>query len=170
MKQYVATSTIPPFRRKADRGRYFSETQKTQVYDAIVDAGPEGITRPDIAAKVGLRADRISFYLSELRRNGFISVKGDPTTVSATMNADEAAFAAMLGLENALVARVREMTAAKKTPPPEMDKSFVKYTMLKERALAQPAAGSSATQVTAQKNEATVALRMALIELVKLVF
>lgn len=155
MKQYIATSTDPPFRRKDKRNRFYSPTQKVQVYDAICDSGTSGITRPQIAQIVGLAPDRISFYLSELRRAGYIAVKGDPTTVSATMNADEAAFAAMLGLENALVARVREMGSS----TPSMDAGFVKYSKIKELAL-RPGTGP----------EGKVALRMAILELVKLVF
>lgn len=154
MKHYVATSTNPPFGREGNRARYFTPTQKSQVYDAIVRAGSNGTTRQAIAGVVGLPADRISFYLSDLRRGGFIAVKGDPTTVSPTMNAEEAAFAALLGLENALVARVRESGTT-----PEMDRSYVKYTKIKELAL-RP--GTTA--------EGKSALRMAVIELVKLVF
>lgn len=166
MKQYVATKVNPPFGRDPQsRSRFFSPTQKTNVYDAIVASGTKGLTRKEVSAKVGLAPDRISFYLSELRRAGYISVLGDPTTVAVTMNAEEAALAALLGLENAMVAKFREIKAT-----PEQNKSYVKYTQVKTKALQEPAPGSSPAQIQAQKMEAQVALRMTLIELVKLIY
>lgn len=170
MKSYTATQTVPPFGQaghQSRRAHSFQRTQKTDVYDAIVQSGSSGITRPEIAAKVGLAPDRISFYLSDLRRAGYIAVKGDPTTVSATMNATEASFAAMLGLENALICMVREMPNGATS---DMDRSFLRYTKTKERALATPAPGSSLEQIKAQRAEAKVALRMAILELVKLIY
>lgn len=156
MKNYVATTLEPSYGRKGSPRRYgFTPTQKSNVYDAIVDSGKDGITRPDIAKKVRLPADRISFYLSDLRRAGFISVKGDPGVVSPTMGPEEAAFAALLGLENALVAAVRHQGKA----TDEQNRAFVKYQKIKELAL-RPGTGP----------EGKVALRMAVLELVKVVF
>lgn len=165
MKRYVCTTTVPPYGREGSRTSYrFTRTQKTDVYDAIVRAGKNGTTRAEIAIAVGLQADRISFYLSDLRRSGYIAVQGDPTTVSPTMNSEEALFAALLGLENALIAKVRESGTTA-----EMDKSFVRYTKFKERALAEPASTSTPEQVKAQRNEARMALRLAVVDLVKLI-
>lgn len=159
IKHYAATQSPPPFGIPGgpQRGRYgFTATQKSDVYDAIHRAGKGGITRADIAAKVGLRPDRISFYLSDLRRAGHIEVVGDqnPYVVTPQMNAREAAFAAMLALESALVTAAREQGA----PTPEQEKAFVKYNKIKELAL-RPGTGP----------EGRTALRMALLELVRVV-
>lgn len=159
MKLYISTGQEPPFGLPGTRRRHFSETQKTKVYDAIFSAGKDGLTRNDVATRVGLAADRISFYLSELKRAGYITSKGDPTTVDVNMGAEEAAMAALLGLENALVARVRETLKSGAAPSPDMDRAFVKYQKIKELAL-RPGTGA----------EGKVALRMAVLELVKLVF
>jgi hypothetical protein len=123
------------------------------VYDAI-DASSSGLTANEIAAATRLVIDRVRFHLSDLRRGGYISVKGDPTTVSPTMNATEAAFAAMLGLENALIARAREGNVTA-----EIERGFAKYQKIKELSL-RPGTAS----------EGKVALKMALLELVRLVF
>lgn len=156
MKRYSVTSTVPPFGQPNSRRPYsYSKSQKTECYDAIFNAGAQGLTRPEIATKVGLRADRISFYLSELKRAGYITVVGDPTTVLTTMTAEEASFAAMLGLENALVARVREDGGA----TPEQERGFVRYSKIKELAL-RPGTGP----------EGRTALRMAILELVKIIY
>lgn len=166
MKRYVATQAIPPFGREGSRTSWrFQRTQKSDVYDAIVRAGKDGTTRNDIAKVVGLQPDRISFYLSDLRRSGYISVQGDPTVVSATMNAQDATFAALLGLENALIATVRE-----KGSTDEMNRSYLRYTKFKERALSEPAPTSSPAQREVQKREAQLGLRLALTELIKLLY
>lgn len=154
MKYYVATSQNPPFGRPGNRSWSFKPTQKTQVYDAIIGSGKDGATRKQIADKVGLAPDRISFYLSELCRGGSVAVKADPTVVSGNMSAEDAAMAALLGLETALVAKVKELGATA-----EMERGYVKYSKIKELAL-HPGTGA----------EGKVALRMALLELVKLVY
>lgn len=154
MKQYVATNTTPPFGKRGTRSRFETPTQKMLVYDALEATGDKGLTAIEIATATKLAIDRVRFHLSDLRRSGYIFVKGDPTTVSPTMSAQEAAFAAMLGLENALVARAREGKITS-----EMEIGFAKYNKIKELAL-RPGTGP----------EGKVALRMALIELVKLVF
>lgn len=156
MKQYIVTSTNPPFQRRRDRRFSFGPPiQKVSIYDCVEEAGQNGITANDIALRVKFQIDRVRFHLSELKRAGLISVRGEPTTVTVTMNATEAAFAAMLGLENALVARVRE----EKKVSPELDRAFVKYSKLKELAL-RP--GTT--------HEGKSALKMAVLELVKMVF
>lgn len=162
MKLYMATKTTPPYGKLGARSYSFKRTQKTDVYDAIVAAGAEGITRPDIAKKVNLAADRISFYLSDLRRSGFIAVKGSPVDLSL-MDEQEAAFYAMEALENALVAKAKKLYTLKDSvstaKATEMERSFVKYNKIKALALRGSTAG-----------EVGVALRMSLLELVKLVF
>lgn len=171
MKQYIATSTIPPFGRKGDssRGWRYQKTQKTDVYDAIVASGANGTTRPEIAKVVNLAPDRISFYLSDLRRAGFIAVKGDPTTVSASMNAGEAALAAMLGLENAFIAKLKENPLLQKDA--ELTKSFLRYQKLKEVALSASATVDPKHGYKIDySNEVKQGLRLSLIELVKLVY
>lgn len=180
MKQYIATTSEPPFKRAGNRPRWFTATQKSQVYDVIVASGTNGATRTTIANAVGLAPDRISFYLSDLRRAGYIAIKGDPTTVSPTMGAEEAALASMLGFENAFVAKLREIitpghdatrcACVKCQELRTLNTGYLKYTRIKEMAIAEPAAGSSVAQVQAQKNQSKVALRMALIELIKLIF
>lgn len=158
MKQYIPTSATPPFGTRQTRSSFSKPPQKVLVYD-VVHATKTGMTAPEIAAATNLVIDRVRYHLSELKRDGLIAVKGDPTTVSPTMNATEAAFAAMLGLENALIARVREDWMPPKQVPPEIDRAFLKYNKIKERAL-RPGTDS----------EGRVAIRMSLIELVKAVF
>lgn len=155
MKLYIPTKAIPPF-HTSKRGKYFTATQKSNVYDAILAGGEDGRTRPQIAQAVGLPADRVSFYLSDLRRAGYIAVKGDVTgAVSPNMNAEEAMLASILGFEHALVARVREMP---KGPTQEMEKAFATYSKLKELFLRPGTAAEGRT-----------ALRMGLTVLLKLV-
>lgn len=154
MKMYVVTSVDPPFGRRSKRSHYEKKTQKTATYDAVEASGSRGVTAVEIAQRAAVVLDRVRFYLSELRRGGYIAVKGDPTTVSPTMNAQEAAFAAMLGLENALIARAKEGGVSA-----EMEKAFVRYNKLKELAL-RPGTIP----------EGKVALRLAIVELVKVVF
>lgn len=153
MKLYAATQAVPPFGKPGHRSSWFKKTQKTDVYDAIVAAGKEGIGRHDIANKIGLAAERISFYLSDLRRAGFITVKGGPVDMSQ-MDEQEATFYAMEAMENALVAK-----AKKRGITQEMERSFVKYNKIKALALRGSTAG-----------EVGVAIRMSFIELIKLVF
>lgn len=158
MKHYAVTKSPPPFGVPGQRPSFrWTSTQKSNVYDAIYAAGANGITRADIAKKVGLQADRISFYLSDLRRAGHIEVKGEsnPNIVTPQMNAQEAAFAALLALESALVTAAREQGA----PTAEQDRAFVRYSKIKELAL-RP--GTTA--------EGKTALRMAILELVKVVY
>lgn len=156
MKRYIATTVEPPYGRRGTdtRRRHFTPTQKSNVYDAIVGAGDDGLNRHEIAQAVGLAVDRIGFYLSDLRRSGFIAIKGDPATVNPNMGEKEAAYAAMLGLENAIVARIKARGAT-----PDMDRTFVKYTKVKELAL-RPGTGP----------EGDVAIGTCLTQLVKLVW
>lgn len=170
MKRYIPTTTVPPFGAPGSRSYRFTATQKTNVYDAIYRAGQKGLDAKEIAAAVGLAVDRIRFYLSDLKRSGYINVLGDPTIVSPTMDATEAALAAMLGMENALVAKLRENKTKGVSTTDEMNRAWVKYQKYKEFALHEPNETSSVAQVAAQKQQAQMALRMALIELVKLLF
>lgn len=157
MKEYVPTSSEPPFGIPGRRSTYrFTPTQKSNVYDAIFHA-KTGITRNDISSKIGLAPDRISFYLSDLRRGGYIAVKAEPGMVTATMSFKEAKLAAMLTLENTMAAKAREDARFQRDP--EANRSFLKYQKIKELAL-RPGTGP----------EGDAALRMAVLELVRLVF
>lgn len=154
MKRYIATGTQPPFHRQA-----FRQTQKEKCYFAILDGGQDGLTRPEIAAKVGLQVDRINFYLSELRRAGFITYRGAPVDISK-LSAADAALVAMESMENALVAKAKEEAKKNKgVLPQEMEKAFARYQKVKALALGGQTSG-----------ELRAALRLALIELVKMVF
>lgn len=153
MKLYAATAAVPPFGRPGSRSSFFKKTQKIDVYDAIVAAGKDGIGRHDIAKKINLAADRISFYLSDLRRAGFISVKGGAIDMTM-MDDQESAFYAMDVLENALVQRCK-----KRGMDNEMRREFLRYNKVKALALGGLTGG-----------EIEVAIQMSLIALVKLVF
>lgn len=184
MKRYHTTSSIPPFGRAggAERDRRFprfSATQKTQTYDAVHLAGANGFTAQEISAKSGVNIERVRFYLSDLRRGGFIDVKGDPSVVVATMSVEEAAFAAMLGLENALVLKARSLGCGdpvKEKDPKympailEINKQFVRYNKVKTMALSEANETSSDSQKEMQANARKVALRQSLIDLVKMVY
>lgn len=148
-KKYVATSQSPPWKRSAWAG----PTQKQAVYYAVADAGAEGISRVDISNKVNLAPDRVGFYLSELKRAGLVVLHGAPVD-PATLNATDAAFYALGMLENALVARAKESGITV-----EMERSFLRYQKIKARALG-----------TTFEGEMKVAVRLATIELVKLIF
>lgn len=152
-KQYRCTDQDPPFGRVGKRSWHFSATQKSLVYDAIDAAGSAGTGRKEISQKTQVPLDRVSFYLSDLRRAGLISVIGEPIPME-NMNAREAQLHAMLALENALVSSASEYGLTD-----EMNRAFIRYTKVKELVL-RP--GTTA--------EGKVALRMALVELVKAVF
>jgi len=157
VKLYVATALKPPFstRAYAVQGRYWhhNDTQKSRIYDAIHAAGKDGIERNGISTATNLAPAKVGFYLSELKRVGLIAVKGDPTTVTLNMTAEEAALAALLALETALKVKVRETSFT-----PDMDRAFVKYLKIKEHVLHTPGP------------EGKVALRLAVLEMIKLVY
>lgn len=171
MKRYHVTKQRPIFglpTPSSDRSWRFSATQKTDVYDAIFNAGSDGLEAKEISAKSGVNLDRVRFYVSDLRRAGVIAVKGDPSVITPTMNADEAAFAAMLGLENALIARARELGAAGVSD--KMNRGFVRYQKVKAMALTPPDPSNSPATQDAVRMQAKVALRQCLLDLVKLVY
>lgn len=159
MKQYVASTVTPTFGHKATRRSFSSPTNKVLVYDCVQATGPSGLTAREIAAAVNLPIERVRFHLSELGRAGYVMVKGQPATAMPHMTAQDAAFAAMLSLENALIARVREDYSPPKTVPIEMDRAFVKYNKVKELAL-RPGTGP----------EGRIAIKMAILELVRVVY
>lgn len=184
MKRYNATSSVPPFGRAGDGSRErkfprFVATQKTQTYDAVFGAGSDGLTAHEIAQKAGITVERVRFYLSDLRRLGFIEVKGDPSIVTQTMTVEEAAFAAMLGLENALITKARSIGCGdpvKEKDPKfapailEINRQFVRYNKIKGMALAESHGIVSAAQKESEDAVRSAALRQALVDLVKLVY
>lgn len=159
MKQFITTASQPPgwlqFERAQRQGfRTEPGTQKLRIYKAVLDRMPDGATRVQLSVDVNLPPDRVGFYLSELKREGYLRTKDDPTTVSANMTADEACMAALAGLENALVAVAKQNGITD-----DMNKSFLIYQKVKERVL-RP--GTDA--------EGRVALKMALKKLIDAVF
>ena len=136
-------------------------TQKDHVLEAVAKAGPSGITREDVVKQTGVPVKNVSFYLNKLKKAGFVAMKGDANSVSPTMRPRDAAFAALAVLETALVCKAKAtgITA-------DMSDAFAKYQKLKALAL-NPATGG---QTGTTQAEADVALRLATINLVKLVF
>lgn len=145
-KLYAATGQQAPWPS-------YENTQKAQTYKAIKLAGENGIDREAICTNTGLPKQRVWFYLSELRRAGLIKRIGDQVDPS-TLTPEEAVLHALAAMENALV-----ITATKKGITPDMRDGFAKYQKLKALALQSNVAG-----------EASTALRMAVIQLVKTVF
>lgn len=138
---------------KAPNWSTYQRTQKTQTFDAVKSAGPDGITREKICTVTDLPKQRVWFYLSELRRAGLIKRLGDAIDPS-TMGPLEAKVFALNALENALVANAKVVGVT-----PEVDKAFVRYNKIKSLALGAKTDG-----------EMNAALRHAMIDLVKLVF
>jgi hypothetical protein len=165
VKTYVATST--PF-YKTRRKSWAPKTQKERVYDAIKDAGAAGITVADLVAKFGdISKSNIVFYVNKLKKGGNIAVQGDPQSVPTNGDPKMAAFAALVGLENALTAKLN--ADPKLLNDASLGAAFAKYQKIKAAALA-PSHASSVAQREADANAAKVALRMAVLELVKMVF
>lgn len=145
-KMYAATGTPVPWKS-------YERTQKSRTYDAVKAAGPDGVDRETICKQTDLPKQRVWFYLSELRRAGLIKRMGEQVD-PATLSPEDAQLFAMSALENALVAR------AKKTGiTDDMRKAFLRYQKIKALALGAKTAG-----------EEQSALRMAMIDLVKMVF
>jgi hypothetical protein len=142
MRRYVAVVAPPP---------HASHTQRGRVWAAVAETGADGATRDDVVRRTGLPPARCGFLLSELKREGKVQPKPEMPDV-ACMPPRQAALFALAVLEDALVAKARVGTT------PDMDRAFVKYQKIK--ALALRGVGG----------EADVALRMALLELVRLVF
>lgn len=145
-KKYAPTAQTPPWRS-------YDRTQKTQTYDAIKLAGEDGIDREEICKQTGLPKQRVWFYLSELRRAGLIKRIGDAVDPKS-LTPEESKLFAMTALENCLV-----ITATQKGITQEMRAGFAKYQKIKSLALGAQT-----------KGEESAALRMAILELVKLVF
>lgn len=129
---------------------------KARVYNLIAAAGQAGADRNELAAAVGLNAGRISTYLAELKRDGLVNKLGGQIDI-ATLDADGAALYAMETMENALVIRAKEKW--KTGIPNDVNQGFARYQKIKALALGAKTAGEERT-----------ALRMAFIDLVKLVF
>ena len=163
LKQYIRTKVDPPWIQARARRSWMQdpETRREQVYEVILRSGEEGVTRNEISSKTNLAPSRVSLYLSELMRQGFVEVKGAQKQVDVTqMSEEDAVLYAMTVLESALVVKARAMLDPKtKKVPPDMEKSFARYQKTKELVL-RP--GTPA--------EGKVALRMAVLELVRLVF
>lgn len=87
-------------------------------------------------------------------------MRGGPAFTTTLPTAADLQVIALAKLEDALV-----MTASEKGITAATEASFAKYQKLKTMALAQ-----SATSNLALRNEANVAMRMALIEIIKIVF
>ncbi len=162
-KLYAPTAATPPW------GSY-SHTQKTTTYDAVKAAGEEGISREDICKKTNLPKQRVWFYLSELRRGGFIKRLGEAID-PAQLNPIDAQLHAMAALENCVIVNAgdhlstcstckaaKDDEAKRCNSYKEISRAFVRYTKIKSRVLGGSTAG-----------EQKAALRLSIIELIKLV-
>lgn len=145
-------------------------SQKYHTYEAVKAAGENGITREQICANTGLPKQRVWFYLSELRRAGLIRRMGDavdPTLLSP----DDAKLYALNALENAFVVgavdHASKCTTCRRARAESdkcsdyitMSKNLARYNKIKALALGAKTRG-----------EESAALRMALLDLVKMVF
>lgn len=99
------------------RYSYQRPTQKQAVYEAVKAAGAAGVTNAGIATAlastqfdkgVGCSLKNVAFYTNHLRKHAHIAEKGTASAVSPAMGADDALFAALVVLENALVAKAKE--------------------------------------------------------------
>lgn len=160
MKEYIPTATIPPFGRKDSRASWIKMSQKMHVYDAIVEVGEKGLGSREISERTKIIVERVRLYLSELRRAGFIAIKGGPVDV-AKLSAQDAAFYALEILELAMTSKAKEVLLGKgpEDKKNEMRRSFLKYQKIKAMALRAPTEGEVAS-----------ALRFSLIELIKMVY
>lgn len=155
----------------ARRHSWQTPTQAQRVFEAVKAAGAAGISRADVVAKLAIAdpvSDKnVSFYINRLMKGGHVVEKGAASApvVSPMMKADEASMAALGALESALVAKLRESGVTD-----EARASFLRYKKILATAVAVPDASSSPAQVEAQRNQSRVALRMAILELVKLVY
>lgn len=148
-KKYIATKILPPWTRHS----WQDPTQKQKVYEAVKQSADEGVNRADVSRLTNLAVDRVSAYLAELKRLGLVSIKGAPVQ-QKDLNAKDSALYAMVALETALVSKARESGI---TDP--MRKEFARYQKVKALALGGMTDG-----------ETRAAVRLALLELVKLVF
>lgn len=147
MKRYAVT-------KKAVTWSRWQTTLKTKVYDFIATTGDTGANRREIAEATQLNVGRVSSYLAELKREGFVQKLGEQVDPS-TLSAEDSILYALGALENALIAKATK--AGKVTQ--EQEKAFVRYQKIKSLFLGARTGG-----------EESSALRMAVIELVKLVF
>lgn len=161
--KYQATNQAPGWTS-------WTRTQKTQTYDAVKAAGDNGITREEICSRTGLPKQRVWFYLSELRRGGLIKRMGEKVD-PATLGPEEAKLYAMVAFENALGAWATEHSnicrtcrgtndESKKCQTfKDLSKTLTRYNKIKELAMGAKTAG-----------EESAALRMAMLDLVRMVF
>lgn len=145
MKKYAPTDRPPAWQP-------WPRTQKSMVYDAVKAAGSEGIDRETICSQTNVPKQRVWYWLSELRRGGFIKRLGDQID-PRSLSPEDALLFALTAFENALVAR-----AQKSGVTTEMEKAFVRYNKIKSLALGAKTGG-----------EERAALRQAMIDLVKMV-
>lgn len=127
---------------------------KTKVYEFILAKGEEGANRREIADGVHLNVGRVSSYLAELKRDGWVKRLGDQVDPSS-LSPEDATLFALNALENALVSN-----ASKYGVTDEMNRAFARYQKCKALAIGR---GTTA-------NEAKTAMRMALIDIVKLLW
>lgn len=159
MKSYITTKLSPPWEKRMQFG---APSQKAAVWGAVKDSGEDGATREDIVKRLqksggagkDLDRNRVGFYLSELKRAGFIAVKGAAPNV-AQMNAKEALLHAIDQLEIALTKGVKE----KRIPiTPEIEKQYAIYNKCKALMLRPQTSG-----------EETAAMRQTLQRLIQMV-
>lgn len=163
MKMYAATSQSPPWSS-------YESTQKSRTYDAVKASGEDGISREDICKNTNLPKQRVWFYLSELRRAGLIRRLGEAVDVT-TLSPTDAKLHALVALENAFAigttAHFKSCSSCRGARSNdqlckhslEMTRALLRYNKIKALALGAKTQGEEA-----------VAMRMALIDLVKMIF
>lgn len=158
----------------ANRHSWQKPTQQQAVYDAVKAAGVDGATAEQVVDALravefdkgtGCSKKNVDYYLNALRKAGYIAERGAPGSVSATASSDDALYAALAGLESALAARIRDKGKdADMTPIYERYKTF-KSIALRPKTANDPKYG----YVLDASNEVIQGLRLALVEMIKLV-
>lgn len=148
MKKYVV---VKEWKHSYYGAKY--STWKMKVYDFIKSKGDVGANRREIAEAVNLNVGRISSYLAELKREGWVKRLGDSVD-QKDLPPEESVLFAMNALEVALVSK-----ATRDGVTPQLEKEFAVYQKVKSRVL-----GAGTTP-----EEARTALRMSLVRLVQMV-
>jgi hypothetical protein len=158
-------------------GRRYSwqkPTQQTAVYEQVKAAGPGGTTKTRIVAAlkdvqfekgVGVSDRNVAYYLNALAKTGYIAEKGAAGAVNPQASADEALYAALEGLESALVAYMKE-----KGRDADMAPIYSKYKTFKAVAISPKNVNDPKFGYTIDRsNEVIQGLRLTLVEMIKLV-
>lgn len=142
---------------------YTGSVKKTKQFKSSITAKAKIAKRKSTCNGCGARinpGDNVTVVRHRLRRYHTATcvpqnvTQPPPASPSMPKNAIEAAYAALLSMENALVAKAKQHGIT-----PEIEKSFDRYQKLKAVAL-RP--GS--------ENEGKMALRNAILDIVKMIF